>query len=101
MLPEMLVKEVGHLLEVVKERKLSIARKVVHLVLAMFDSHYHGLDRTALSGGWAPGSSDDHCDQLKEDCAAFTRAMADVAMRDLNLIPQYTLEVQDDSRASH
>jgi hypothetical protein len=37
----------------------------------MFESHYQGLDRTALSGGWAPGISDDQCDELEEDDAAF------------------------------
>jgi hypothetical protein len=49
---------------------LSTARKVVHRVLAMLDLHYQGLDRMTLSGGWAPGNSDDHCDQLEEDCAS-------------------------------
>jgi hypothetical protein len=70
----------------VKERELSTARKVVHWVLTMFDSHYQGLDRTSLSGGWAPGCSDDHCDKLEEGCAAFARAMANVVMKDLDLI---------------
>jgi hypothetical protein len=45
-----------------------------------------GLDRTSLSGGWAPGCSDDHCDNLEEGCAAFARAMANVVMKDLDLI---------------
>jgi hypothetical protein len=40
------------------------ARRVVHRVLAMFESHYQGLDRMALSGGWTLGISDDQCDKL-------------------------------------
>jgi hypothetical protein len=36
----------------------------------MLDLHYQGLDRMTLSGGWAPGNSDDHCDQLEEDYAS-------------------------------
>jgi hypothetical protein len=70
-------------------------------VLAKFDSHYQGLDCMALSGGWAPGSSDDHCDRLEEDCASFACAMADNAMKDLDLISQDTPEDQDSSRLSH
>jgi hypothetical protein len=62
MLSDMLLEEVGCLLEAIKERELSTARRVVHRVLAMFDSHYQGLDRMALSGAWAPGSSDEHYD---------------------------------------
>jgi hypothetical protein len=64
MLPETLLKEVERLPEVVKERELSTAQRVVHRVLALFDSHYQGLDCMVLSGSWAPGSSDEHCDQL-------------------------------------
>jgi hypothetical protein len=41
----------------------------------MFELHYQGLDRMALSGGWAPGISD----ELEEDRAPFTRNMADAA----------------------
>jgi hypothetical protein len=55
---ERLLEEVGCLPEVIKERELSTARRVVHLVLTMFESNYQGLDRVALSGGWAPGISD-------------------------------------------
>jgi hypothetical protein len=54
----------------------------------MFELHYKGLDRTALSGGWAPGASDDQCDELEEDCAAFACEMADAALKDLELLPQ-------------
>jgi hypothetical protein len=36
--PEMLVEEVGRLLDVVWERELAMARRVVHRVLAMFES---------------------------------------------------------------
>jgi hypothetical protein len=54
----------------------------------MFELHYKGLDRTALSGGWAPGVSDDQCDELEEDSAAFAREMADAALKDLELLPQ-------------
>jgi hypothetical protein len=50
MLPETLVRQVERLLEVVKGRELSTYRRVVHRVLAMFDLHYQGLDRMALSG---------------------------------------------------
>jgi hypothetical protein len=59
----------------------------------MFESHYQGLDRTALSGGWAPGASDDQRNELEEDCAAFSREMADAALKDLDLLPQNELEV--------
>jgi hypothetical protein len=48
-LPQMTLEEVGRIPEIIKEHEPSTARKVVHWVLAMFDSHYHGLDRTALS----------------------------------------------------
>jgi hypothetical protein len=58
MLPNRLLEEVGRLPEVIKERELSMARRAVHRMLAMFESHYHGLARRALSGGWAPGISD-------------------------------------------
>jgi hypothetical protein len=42
----------------------------------------------ALSGVWAPGISDEQCDELKEDCAPFSRDMADAALKDLELLPQ-------------
>jgi hypothetical protein len=71
---------------------------VVHRVLAMFDSHYQGLDRMALSGGWAPGISDAHCDQLEEYCTAFARDMADSAMKDLDLLPRDAPEDPESSR---
>jgi hypothetical protein len=54
----------------------------------MIESHYQGLDRMALSGGWAPGISDDECDELEMDYAAFAREMADTALKDLELLPQ-------------
>jgi hypothetical protein len=41
----------------------------------------------ALSGGWAPGISDDQCNELEEDCAAFARDMADAALKDMKLLP--------------
>jgi hypothetical protein len=56
--PEMLVEEVGCLLGAIRELKLATAQRAVHRVLAMFESHYQGLDRMALSGDWAPGISD-------------------------------------------
>jgi hypothetical protein len=56
--PETLIEEVGHLPGVVRELELTTARRVVHRVLTMFESHYQGLDRMALSGGWALGISD-------------------------------------------
>jgi hypothetical protein len=77
--PETLIEEVTRLPGVVRELELSTARCAVHRVLAMFESHYQGLDRTVLSGGWAPGVSDEQCDELEEDCAAFAREMADAA----------------------
>jgi hypothetical protein len=49
--PEMLIEEVGCLPGVVRELELTTARWVVHRVLTMFESHYQGLDRMALSGG--------------------------------------------------
>jgi hypothetical protein len=54
----------------------------------MFESHYQGLDRMALSGGWAPGISDAQCDELEEDYTSFTRDMADATLKDLELLPQ-------------
>jgi hypothetical protein len=45
------------------------------------------LDRTVPSSGWAPGISDDQCDELDEDYAAFARDMADAALKDLELLP--------------
>jgi hypothetical protein len=46
----------------------------------------------SLSGGWAPGVSDDQLDELEVDCAAFAREMADAALKDLELLPQNELE---------
>jgi hypothetical protein len=54
----------------------------------MFESHYQGLDRMALSGGWAPGIFDDKCDELEEDCTPFACDMADAALKDLELQPR-------------
>jgi hypothetical protein len=48
--PETLIEEVGRFPGVVRELELSTARRAVHPVLAIFESHYQGLDRTALSG---------------------------------------------------
>jgi hypothetical protein len=50
-LPEMLVAEVGWLPDVIRELELSTARRAVHRVLAMLESHYQGLDQMVLSGG--------------------------------------------------
>jgi hypothetical protein len=86
--PETLIEEVGCLPSVVRELELSMARRAVHQILAMIESHYQGLDRTALSGGWALGIPDDQCDELEQDCAAFPREMADAALKDLELLPQ-------------
>jgi hypothetical protein len=58
----------------------------------MFKSHYQGLDHMALSGGWALSISDEQCDEMEEDCAPFARDMADVALKDLELLPQDALE---------
>jgi hypothetical protein len=86
--PETLIEEVGRLPGVVRELELSTARRAVHRVIAMFESHYQGLDRKTLSGGWTPGASDEQCDELEEDCATFAREMADAALKDLELLPQ-------------
>jgi hypothetical protein len=91
--PETLIEEIRHLPGVVRELELSTAHHAVNRVLAMFESHYQGLDRTALSGGWAPGISDDQCDEIEEDCAAFACDLADAALKDLELLPQDELEV--------
>jgi hypothetical protein len=90
--PETLIEEVGRLPGVVRELELLTVRRAVHWVLAMFESHYQGLDCMALSGGWAPGISNEQCDELELDCAAFARVMADVALKDLELLPQDELE---------
>jgi hypothetical protein len=63
--PETLIEEVGCLPVVVRELELLTARRAVHRILAMIESHYQGLDRVALSGGWAPGISNEQCDKLK------------------------------------
>jgi hypothetical protein len=90
---ETLIEEVGCLPGVVRELELSTALRAVHRVLAMFESHYQGLDRMVLSGGWAPSISDDQCDELEQDCATFARDMADATLKDLELLPQDELEV--------
>jgi hypothetical protein len=74
--PEMLVEEVWRFPGVVRELELVTAWRAVHRVLAMFESHYQGLDRMAMSGDWAPGISDAQCDELEEDCASFAHDMA-------------------------
>jgi hypothetical protein len=51
---ETLIEEVRCLPGMVRELELSTAHRAVHRVLTMFESHYQGLDRMALSGGWAP-----------------------------------------------
>jgi hypothetical protein len=86
--PETLIEEVGRLPAVVRELELTTARRAVHRVLAMFESHYQGLDRMALSSGWAHGIFDGQCDELEEDCASFAHDMADAALKDLELLPQ-------------
>jgi hypothetical protein len=87
-----LIEEVGRLPDVVWKLELSTVRRAVHRVLTMIESHYQGLDRMSLSGGWAPGVSDDQCDELEVDCTAFARKMADAALKDLELLPQNELE---------
>jgi hypothetical protein len=54
----------------------------------MFELHYQGMDRMALSGGWVLSISDAQCDELEEDCASFARDMADAALKDLELLLQ-------------
>jgi hypothetical protein len=51
MMPKTLVDEVGRLPGVVRELELATARRAVHQVLTMFESHYQGLECTTLSGG--------------------------------------------------
>jgi hypothetical protein len=92
MTPETLIEEVRRLPGVVRELELTTARRAVHRVLTMFKSHYQGLDHMALSGGWALSISDEQCDEMEEDCAPFARDMADVALKDLELLPQDALE---------
>jgi hypothetical protein len=87
-----LIERVGRLPGVVRELELLMARRAVHRILAMIESHYQGLDRTMLSGGWAPGISDDQCDELETDFTAFAREMADATLKDLELLPQDELE---------
>jgi hypothetical protein len=95
MLPNRLLEDVRRLPEVIRERELSTARRVVHRVLAMFESHYKGLDRMALSSGWAPGIFNTQCDELEEDYAAITRDMDDAALKDLELLPRDAPEDPD------
>jgi hypothetical protein len=97
-LAERLLQEVRRLSEMIKERELSTARRVVLWVLTMFDSHYQGLDRMALSGGWSPGVSDATAINLRKICASFARAMAYAAMKDLDLLPRDELEDPESSR---
>jgi hypothetical protein len=78
-LPDTLVEEVGCLPGVIRELELSTARRAVHRVLAMFESHYQGLNRMALSSDWAPGISDTWGDKLEDDCASFAHDMADAS----------------------
>jgi hypothetical protein len=85
---ETLIEEVGCLPRVVQELDLTMARRTAHRVLAMFESHYQGLDRTVLSSGWAPGIPDTQCDELEEDYTSFARDMTDAALKDLELLPQ-------------
>jgi hypothetical protein len=91
-MPETLIEEVGHLPGVVRGLELSTARQAVHWILSMIESHYQGLDRTAVSSGWVPGISDDQCDELEADCTAYTREMAGTVLKDLELLPQDELE---------
>jgi hypothetical protein len=67
MTPEMLIEEVGHLPGIGRKLELTTAWRVVHRVLAMFESHYQELDRMALSGGWAPDISDEQYDDALKD----------------------------------
>jgi hypothetical protein len=94
--PETLVEEVKRLPSIVRELELATARQAVHRVLAMFELHYQGLDRMALSGSWAPGIFNAQCDELEKYCASFARDMADAALKDLELLPQ---DAPEDSKA--
>jgi hypothetical protein len=70
-MPETLVEEVGHLPDMFRELELATAQRVVQQVLTMFESHYQGLGRMALSGSWPPDISDAWSDDLEEHCASF------------------------------
>jgi hypothetical protein len=52
------------------------------------------------SDGWAPGIFDFQCDELQEDCAAFTCDMADATLKDLDLLPEDAPEDPGSSRPS-
>jgi hypothetical protein len=84
--PETLIEEVGRLPGVVQELELSTACCVVHRVLAMFALPGAGPNNAEWRLG--PGISDDQCDKLELDCAAFARDMAETALKDLELLPQ-------------
>jgi hypothetical protein len=86
--PEMLIEEVVRLPSMVRELELSTAHCVVHQILAMIESQYQGLNCTTLSGSWAPGITDDYCNELEQDCATFTCETADATLKDLELLPQ-------------
>jgi hypothetical protein len=96
MTPETLIEEVGRLPGVVQELELSTARHAVHWVLTMFESHYQGLDRMALSGGWALGIFDDQCDELEKDCATFASDVTNATLKDLELLPRDESEDPED-----
>jgi hypothetical protein len=53
-LPETLVEEVGRLPNVIRELELSTARRAVHRVLPMFESHYQGAGPHGAE--WREGS---------------------------------------------
>jgi hypothetical protein len=54
-----------------------------------------------LSGDWAPGASDEQCDEIEEDCAAFSREMANTTLKDLELLPQDESEAPGGPRPSN
>jgi hypothetical protein len=83
----------------IKAWELATARKVVYRVLSMFDSYYKGLDRKTLRGGWAPGYSEEY-DKIDADCTAFAHTMAEMVMKDLDLLPVDTPEDESGSRPS-
>jgi hypothetical protein len=100
-LPETLVEEVGRLTDVIRKLEWSTARRAIHRVLAMFESHYQGLDRMALSGGWASSIFDMQCDELERDYASFAHDMADTALKDMELLPQDALEDSESPEPSN
>ena len=68
-----------------REQARETARSIVRRVVAMILSHYPGLERVPMSGGWASGNEDDEYDELEAKEAGFTDTLAALAMAELGL----------------